>query len=257
MSGWVKLWRKMESSDVWLLPPLYKSVWIWILIHANHEESEWMGEKIGMGELITSYSSIARGTSFYENRRLVTPSVKSCRTAITKLHNLNTLRHEPRQGALWIKVLHWDEYQGYEDDNQGRDLSELGQNQGTDRGNKQEEKNVCTVLTTNTVITTATRDVAEVFAYWQQVMGRTKCKLGPDRRGKVEARLREGYSVADIKKAIDGCALSPWHMGDNPRGKKYNDLVKICEKSSVLEGFMEDAETPASPLDRLFKDIEL
>jgi hypothetical protein len=37
--------------------------------------------------------------------------------------------------------------------------------------------------------------------------------------------------------AISGCAMSDWHMGDNPRGKKYDDIELILRDSAHIERF--------------------
>jgi len=80
--------------------------------------------------------------------------------------------------------------------------------------------------------------VQEVFSYWCQVMGKNSLtKLTKDRKAKIEARLKEGYNVDHIKQAIDGCASSPHHMGQNDAGTVYDDLTLICRTGSKLEWF--------------------
>ena len=78
-------------------------------------------------------------------------------------------------------------------------------------------------------------EIAEIFAYWQDVMNHPKARLSADRSRCIAARLREGYTVADIKLAIDGYKVSPFHQGDNPEGKMYDDLTLICRSGSKLE----------------------
>jgi uncharacterized protein YdaU (DUF1376 family) len=80
--------------------------------------------------------------------------------------------------------------------------------------------------------------VNEVFSYWCTAMGKNSLtKLTKDRRGKIEARLKEGYNVDHIKQAIDGCTRSPHHMGTNDAGTVYDDLTLICRSGSKLEWF--------------------
>lgn len=78
--------------------------------------------------------------------------------------------------------------------------------------------------------------IRELFAYWQQRCGHPQAKLTADRRGKVKARLREGYTAEQIRAAIDGAAEAPF-VGDN--GKRYDDLELICRKGSKVEDFIE------------------
>lgn len=88
--------------------------------------------------------------------------------------------------------------------------------------------------------------VRVVFDHWQQAMGKPRAKLTADRARKVRARLREGYNVQEILQAVQGCAASPFHRGENDRGTEYVDLTLICRSGSKLEQFIEMApEEPA------------
>lgn len=78
----------------------------------------------------------------------------------------------------------------------------------------------------------------QIFTYWQEVMKKTSmAKLTERRRKSIQARLREGYSVDQIKQAINGCAQSPYHMGQNDSGTVYDDLTLICRSGDKLEQF--------------------
>ena len=78
---------------------------------------------------------------------------------------------------------------------------------------------------------------AEVFAYWQERLEKPDHRLTRERRRKIRARLREGYSVEDIKVAIDGIAASPFHRGANENGREHVDLELICRNGSKLEEY--------------------
>lgn len=84
--------------------------------------------------------------------------------------------------------------------------------------------------------------VRAIFAYWQMRMKHPQSKLTSDRRGKIEARLREGYEPDQIKTAIDGCLISPYHQGGNDAGAIYDDIELICRNGSKLENFIRIAE---------------
>lgn len=99
--------------------------------------------------------------------------------------------------------------------------------------------------------TSYSREVASIFTYWQSVMESPKSKLTQDRRAKIEARLREGYTVEDIQRGIDGCKATPWNMGENPQGKRYNDFDLICRNGAKLESFMALSDKPKTGLDVL------
>lgn len=78
----------------------------------------------------------------------------------------------------------------------------------------------------------------EVFGHWQRVLGKPRAKLSPERRRAIDARLRDGTTVDELKRAIDGCAKSPFHLGQNDQGKRHDDLTLICRNRSKVEQFM-------------------
>lgn len=80
--------------------------------------------------------------------------------------------------------------------------------------------------------------IAEIFEHWQDVMDKPQARMIVARSRAIAGRLREGYSVADIKSAIDGCRISPFHMGENDAGNIYNDLTLICRNGAKLEQFI-------------------
>ena len=84
-------------------------------------------------------------------------------------------------------------------------------------------------------------EIEEVFAYWQQAMGKGTATLTPQRRDKIRTRLKDGYTVEQLQAAIDGCRASPHNMGDNDRNRPFNDLELILRNSTNVEKFMEIA----------------
>ena len=78
----------------------------------------------------------------------------------------------------------------------------------------------------------------ELFAYWQRVMDRPSTRFTAERKVAILARLRNGYTKAQLRMAIDGCRNSPHHMGENDNQKPYNDLTLIMRNGSKVEDFM-------------------
>jgi hypothetical protein len=68
------------------------------------------------------------------------------------------------------------------------------------------------------------------------VTGHDRARLTPERAKAVRARLAQGYTVSDIKRAIDGCVASEFHTTGG-----YDDLTLICRNGSKLEAFMSRA----------------
>ena len=93
------------------------------------------------------------------------------------------------------------------------------------------------------------RPVDVVFDHWQSVMGSPRSKLDAKREKVIKGALKAGYSSDDLCKAIDGCALSPFHMGLNDQRTKYNGIDLILRNADQIDKFvaLADAPPPASP----------
>jgi hypothetical protein len=78
-----------------------------------------------------------------------------------------------------------------------------------------------------------------VMEAWVAATGRApgKVKLNAKRRAAIAARLREGYTEEDLIAAARGIALSAWHTGDNPDGKKFDDLLVAIRDGERVERF--------------------
>lgn len=81
--------------------------------------------------------------------------------------------------------------------------------------------------------------VLEVWNHWIQVM-RTDSKRKPvldaTRRQILGAAIHD-YEVQGCKDAIDGCALSEFHMGRNKMNKRYDSVELIFRDSEHVEKF--------------------
>lgn len=95
--------------------------------------------------------------------------------------------------------------------------------------------------TTNSSAVEISRDgVRQVFDFWVSTF-RSSGKgpnpvLSDKRRSKISRAIKD-YGVQTCLDAISGCAMSDWHMGDNPRGKKYDDIELILRDSAHIERF--------------------
>ena len=87
-------------------------------------------------------------------------------------------------------------------------------------------------------------EAGEVFIYWRETMNHPRAKLDEKRRRKIRDRLKDGYTVSDLMRAIDGCKRSPHHMGDNDRATVYDDIELICRDAPHVDKFLKLADEP-------------
>jgi hypothetical protein len=87
-----------------------------------------------------------------------------------------------------------------------------------------------------------TGEIFEVFQHWVSLC-RTSAKgrkpvLGDRRRTRIEKAIGM-YGVEACKDAISGATHSPWHMGHNPQGKKYDDIELVLRDEKHIEMFLD------------------
>ena len=75
--------------------------------------------------------------------------------------------------------------------------------------------------------------------------------MGDNRRRKIKQAIKM-YGVQDCKVAIRGCTNSPWHMGHNPQGKRYDDIELILRDEKHIEMFLDLCDRA----DEGFEEIE-
>lgn len=81
-----------------------------------------------------------------------------------------------------------------------------------------------------------------VFLYWREECrsaSKRKVVFGDKRKTKVMARLKDGYTVEDLKKAIDGARDHAFVSED---GKRFDDLELICRDETKVDSFIQRAE---------------
>ena len=81
-----------------------------------------------------------------------------------------------------------------------------------------------------------------LFQYWKDLMGYKRARFDDKRRRVLTGRRREGYSEEDLRLAIEGCFLSPFHQGENERNTRYDDIVLIFRDASHVDKFVQLAE---------------
>jgi hypothetical protein len=88
-----------------------------------------------------------------------------------------------------------------------------------------------------------------VFDRWRERCDHPRAVLDHKRRKAIEAAL-ERHGLDDCLRAVEGCRASPFHMGDNDRGRKFDDIELILRDAKHVEEFLGYAERPPAPRPR-------
>ena len=86
----------------------------------------------------------------------------------------------------------------------------------------------------------------QVFEHWQFIMNHPGAKFDRKRKQAITKALSLGYSVDDLKQAIDGCKNTPFNMGENERHQVYNDIALILRDAAHIERFIATVNKPVT-----------
>lgn len=89
----------------------------------------------------------------------------------------------------------------------------------------------------------------EIYAYWREQCHPDAHDMAPGKKREknIIARLAEGYSVAYIKRAIDGAKRAP---NRSDHGEAYDDIELICREQPKLESFYRRAPKAAPSMQK-------
>ena len=88
------------------------------------------------------------------------------------------------------------------------------------------------------------------------MMGHPTAKLDHKRRRIIDRALKSGYSEAELCEAITGCSLTPYNMGDNDRGQRYDGLHVILRDADQIDRFIRNYQSPPRKLNEAERRTE-
>lgn len=98
--------------------------------------------------------------------------------------------------------------------------------------------------------------IEQVFSYWQTLMGHKRSKLDIRRQRVIRDRILDGYTIEDLQQAIRGCAVDPWHMGENERREVFDSITMILRDSDHVDKFIGKGEIADKLLAKLQERTE-
>lgn len=91
--------------------------------------------------------------------------------------------------------------------------------------------------------------VSAVIAHYRTHHPRSRVgEAGSKEHRLVKARLSEGYTVGQLRDAIDGYHCSPFHQGLNDNGQKYLALELMVRDASHVDRGLQLLENPPTPM---------
>jgi hypothetical protein len=84
----MNVWKEIEKSALWLKPPLYKQVFLWLLIRADHkgfridDDSNWGVLDVQPGQVCFTLDGLAWCNAWYVRNRKKKPNKKTVRDVL-------------------------------------------------------------------------------------------------------------------------------------------------------------------------------
>lgn len=100
-TGWIKLHRKILEWE-WLAIPEMVSLYLYLLLTANHEEKEWQGQKIYRGQTIIGRKQLNQKLGISERK---------IRTCLTRLKTTNEIAIKTTNRYSIITIIKYNDYQ--------------------------------------------------------------------------------------------------------------------------------------------------
>ncbi|WFD61268.1 putative replicative DNA helicase [Acinetobacter phage XC1] len=112
----------------------------------------------------------------------------------------------------------------------GSDFKQMGSESGSESEASEEQNRPLT----NKPINQLTQNIEDVFLFWKNTFNKNdRTKLKGVRETKIRARLKEGYSVDEIKQAILNISSSQYHIDCG-----HTDIELICRDQSHLDRYI-------------------
>lgn len=83
--GYILISRTLMESKIWMKPPLYLKIWMYLLMRAQHTDYK----NLKRGQLWTSVPEIQKACSHYIGYKKVTPTYKQVRSAIEWMRSIS------------------------------------------------------------------------------------------------------------------------------------------------------------------------
>lgn len=203
--GWVKTYRSLLDWE-WHDSPITLSLFIHLLLEANHEEEHWHGITFGRGQIHTTQDKLAK---------LIGVSSMQLRTALDHLESTGEINKQRTNKYTTITICNYERYQAKEDAEKSQDNEQITDEQQTNNSitRNKEDKNIYNILSKDNIVDIpsdlpAPRDIyKEVQDLWNsQIISCPKVsKLTDARKRQIKTRVSEMGGWEKARNIIVDC----------------------------------------------------
>jgi uncharacterized phage protein (TIGR02220 family) len=193
MSGWIKIHRKFLDWQ-WFEKSEAVHLFLYLVLKANHKDSQWQGIDIKRGQFVSSLGKISADTGI---------SLQSIRTLLNKFEKTNEIELKSTNKFSIVTIC---KYECYQQENEQTD---------TQLTNKQQTTNKQLTTNKNNKNNKEEIDYLALLEYMNNTFSRKFKMISDNVKKKYQARLKDGYTLDDILTAINNCKKNKFHIENN------------------------------------------
>lgn len=236
MSGWIKLYRSIQSHWLWESEKPFdkRSAWIDILLLANHDDNKAFFDNeivfVKRGEHITSEPKLAERWGWSRTK------VRNFLNLLEKDGMIEN-KKEGRKRTRLI-VLNYNDYQGLENNEKTNNDTTVGQEEDRTKTREEQEENINKNEKNEKNEKNVYKDIVE---YLNEKCNKNYKYTTKSTKTKIDARLNEGFTLDDFKKVIDN-KVATW---TGTEWEKY--LRPETLFGSKFEGYLNENKIKQQP----------
>ena len=219
MKGWIALHRQFTQWE-WFDKPEMVQLFIYLLISATHEDTQWRGMTIKRGQIVTSLDKIKAATGL---------STSKIRTCLERLKLTNEIASETTNQYRVITICNYDKYQNVGETSDKQDDKQIA---SKSQANRKQIASAISYNNNNNNITTK-KNISLSCTHEEQREKIFKIFF-----------LKNFVNPAEVQRFYDNFGAQGWRRGN---GQKITDVLAVArawdqeekEKQRFPEPFIE------------------
>lgn len=213
MSGWIKLHRKFLTWE-WIEDSNMVSLFIYLLLRANHESNNWKGVGVERGQVIFGRKQASKTLGISE---------KSIRTCMIRLKSANQLAIKTTNKFSLVTIVNFDEYQESTEETASKTASKRA-NERPANGQQ-----TATLKEYKEVKKESTSGRARLYVDFVNLTFKRKYHCTTKVIGNFTARIKD-YPPEVLKQVVDNVKASKFHQDSN---FSYADPAFLLRTSTI------------------------
>lgn len=230
--GYIKLFRSLLDWE-WFDCPETLSVYVFLLLSANHCENQWRGITVKQGQTVTSYSQIAQKTGL---------TIKQVRTAINHLKQTGEVAHQTTNRYSLITIQNYELYQSQTASQKADERQAEGKQRATNKNDNNEKNNYIKEKNIKKESPKIPNEISEEWSAFAEMRKRIKKPLTDRAVTMALNNLKElaGDNYELQRKILNQSTFNCWsslYPLKEQNGVNYNKPQKAQEEFRIGEYF--------------------